>query len=284
MVHHVTQMLAEYLDTPDKVESAVKTIIAASSSLHSAIGDDVSGSIAASLAQQASCQDTVQPNGALDTAENDDAPPKVTKKRKSKAGEHSQRHNIGHEIDEMLVDVEEPPQRTEVTRQTFDQEDRAVKKISSSWRWNIDPDNLSAEDRTAAFKRPSDLFAFHALPIVRGMLSPEARSKEIRLRIQSLMDEMPESEYDKWIDSFRKLHDGDEVMLVRIPPETLSTGRTAVTPAPIDSRRRMDNVTGAPRSARRERMQLDARQDPEHQSQTIKRENNVSSNTQEEDV
>jgi hypothetical protein len=50
MAQRVTWMLAEYLDTPAKVKSAMQATPAASASLHGeAIGDDVLGDVTNSL-------------------------------------------------------------------------------------------------------------------------------------------------------------------------------------------------------------------------------------------
>jgi hypothetical protein len=50
MCHRVNWILAEYLDTPAKVEASVRAVIAASASLHGAkIGDDILGHIIDSL-------------------------------------------------------------------------------------------------------------------------------------------------------------------------------------------------------------------------------------------
>lgn len=42
-------------------------------------------------------------------------------------------------------------------------------KISTSWRWAIE-EGASPQDLTSHFKRMSDLFAYHALPIVQQRL------------------------------------------------------------------------------------------------------------------
>jgi hypothetical protein len=51
MVRCITQMLANYLDTPAKIKSAIKSIIEASSNLHIDVEDDVLDKIATSLSR-----------------------------------------------------------------------------------------------------------------------------------------------------------------------------------------------------------------------------------------
>jgi hypothetical protein len=254
MVHRITEMLAEYLDTPAKVESAIKSIIATSSNLHIKVGDEVFADIARSLAHQGRQESA--PRNAVTTTVETDHPPNITKKRKNKAGQQNRKHGG----DEMLVDAEEPTQGT--------------KRISASWRWNIELDGASAEALTEAFQRPADLFAFHALPIVRGMLEADAKRKELRRKMQDMLDEMPDEEYDKWIESFQKLHDGDEVMLVRIPPNSVSTGRTAATPAPVDSRRYAGNAVPERHSEGSSRTQSVVAEESAQRLHSVKREGN----------
>jgi hypothetical protein len=274
MVQRITEMLAEYLDTPAKVESAVNSIIATSSNLHIEVGDEVSANIARSLAHQGR-QESVTQNEVAATVELDHSPRNITKKRKNKAGEHSRKHGG----DGMLVDAEEPTQGSETTQQTPDGEGHGPKKIHYSWRWNIDPDGASAEALTEAFQQPADLFAFHALPIVKGMLEADAKRKELRHKMQNMLDEMPDDEYEKWVESLRKLHDGDEVMLVRIPTDSVFTSRTAATPAPIDSRRRPEDKTVVSRGAGCGQTQSDAPPKPLQLNQSIKLESKAASNT-----
>jgi hypothetical protein len=275
MVRCITQMLANYLDTPVKIKSAIKSIIEASSNLHIGVEDDVLDNIATSLSRDDSRQGNVVPNEPTDTVENDHAPTNVTNKRKSKT-----RDEGNHRVDGMVVDAEESTARTEASQQSSDREDVATKKkISASWRWNIDPDGASAEDLTESLRRPADLFAFHALPIVRGLLEADAKRKEVRRKMQDMLDEMADGEYEKWVESFRKLHNGDEVMLVRIPPETVSIVRTAATPAPIDLQRRMRNANGVPRGTARGKLQPSTVHRSAPRNCAIKRESNAGQST-----
>jgi hypothetical protein len=246
MVHCITHMLGKYLDTPAKVKSAVKTVIAASTNLHMDVEDDELNDILTILSRDDSRSGTAVPNELTDTVENGHVSTNIKKRRKGKAQDQTDRHDVGRRLDEMVVDVEESTSRTEAGQQTSDREDLATKKkIHASWRWAIDPEYVSAEALIEAFQRPADLFAFHALPIVRGILGTDAKRKDLRHKMQEMLEEMPANEYEKWIESFQKLHDGDEVMLVRIPPELVGAGRTAATPAPIDSRRYVGNATRA---------------------------------------
>jgi hypothetical protein len=133
----------------------------------------------------------------------------------------------------MDVDMPEAPP-TEVPRPRRD------RKISSKWRWDIDPAALTDDAVATAFPHTSDLFAYHALPIARRKLGPQALKKEIRQDMQVLLDNMPEEEFEKWVDSSRKLHGGDRDMLFRpeLGPSNDDQRLSRATPAPIDMRKR----------------------------------------------
>ncbi|KAH7348253.1 hypothetical protein BKA66DRAFT_447354 [Pyrenochaeta sp. MPI-SDFR-AT-0127] len=125
-------------------------------------------------------------------------------------------------------------------RNQLPEEDRN-NMISKTWQWDVESDNLTAEEIPTHFKKTSDLFAYHALPIARSRLKPDATRKELRHAMQSMMEEMPTDEYDKWVESFQELLNGDRDMLVRqhLAQETTinSQRRLATTPAPIDAQR-----------------------------------------------
>jgi hypothetical protein len=110
---------------------------------------------------------------------------------------------------------------------------------------------------------------------VRGLLEADARRKELRRKMQDMLEEMSDDEYAKWVESFQKLHDGDEVMLVRLPPESVSIGRTAATPAPIDLQRRVRNASGVSRGTARGKAQPNTVQRSAPRNRTIKRESNA---------
>jgi hypothetical protein len=80
---------------------------------------------------------------------------------------------------------------------------------------------VSPETVPETFIRPSGLFAFHALPIARRMVNVDAKRKEVRNKIQAMLDETSEAEWRKWNESLAKLLGGNETMLIRIGPESI---------------------------------------------------------------
>jgi hypothetical protein len=161
------------------------------------------------------------------------------------------------------------------------QEGDRGKNVSASWRWDIDPESISNAAIAEVFKRPSDLFAFHALPIARMELHDDAKQKDVRLHIQARLHEMAEAEWRKWMESLQKLHDGDMTMLIRPDPKAVLRGRrTAATPAPIDMQRRAANVisNNPNRGSFRGTAQDKAVREPVQRASRIKREPNTETN------
>ncbi|KAF2034550.1 hypothetical protein EK21DRAFT_85151 [Setomelanomma holmii] len=238
MIQRVAWMLAGYLDTSDKVEVGVRSVIEASAELHSKLGDDLREAVAASLERQQSDPEHDLEDDMEHLTEKEPSPPPKKKRRQSKADNARARP---HDDVGSAMDIDPPAQAHESSQAAWLREvNNDNKKISASWRWDINPDDFSLESAPEVFKRASDLFAFHALPIARHMLDANATSKELRLQIQSMLADMPDSEFHKWAHSLQKLYEGDDNMLVRVEPEAVSGGRTRsmATPAPIDMRKR----------------------------------------------
>jgi hypothetical protein len=122
------------------------------------------------------------------------------------------------------------------------------KKISSKWQWNIDATQLADDDMAEVFPRTSDLFAYHALPIARRKLGLQASRKEIRCEMQSLLDGMPQDEFEKWVESLQKLLNGDREMLARqnVAVSSVDQQLSRATPAPVDLCRKAGKSTKTP--------------------------------------
>jgi hypothetical protein len=95
MAHRATWMLSEYLDTPAKVESAMRATIAASARLHGdALGDDILSHVTSSLlrlkerALGNSTEWLADGDATLDTASSDNAEGLM----KSRTGKSLHRH------------------------------------------------------------------------------------------------------------------------------------------------------------------------------------------------
>ena len=284
MSHRVNWMLAEYLDTPAKVEASVKTVIAASASLHGAkIGDDILGHVIASLQSlrenvphsstemladstdiKAMTSSTHKPDGF--DAETDDsnskseahAPaeaaeqcsdhhtsrPPVTASKKSKKPKHDKNSTKTGKSFEMSIQQRShvfPGNDSGVIQ--YQREGKAG-KVSTSWRWNIE-ENASFEDAILQFKRMSDLFAYHALPLVRQRLGQQANRKQLRQEIEKLLVNMTDKDFALWMESFQNLKGGDTTMLKRRTPPSLSARHqgVSVTPAPLVLRSKLPGST-----------------------------------------
>jgi len=249
MIRRVTWMLAEYLDTPDKVETCAKSVVEASSSLHAQVGHSLFAKIATSLAAQGACDQT-------SAAPSADTPFQILTTIEKEVEMQSQSSLPTDDTiassgwcpgpGEELVDAEEPFFPWDLPRLNK-QSDLSNKNITPTWRWDVDPDGLSSEAMIHAFKRPSDLFAFHALPIARDRLTQGSSRKEVRYKIKDMLREMPDAEFEKWVESFQKLHRGDDTMLIRIPLEPVLAGQRAfgTTPAPVSRQKYQSSKTKA---------------------------------------
>lgn len=260
MIHRVTWMLAEYLDTPAKVETGVQAVVAASASLHGdRLGHDILGDVTASLSRLRehghtdSDDDGMLVNSEASgnecatavMSEESSAPSWKEIKKKKKAseddrtvGRHSAREDL---MDDAAMDSEVPvaqPRQSAVKSARTPRTHRD-NKISNSWGWDIDQANFVPSSTHELIAGAADLFVYHASPIAKAKLGATAKRKEIRREMQSMLKEMPDTEYEKWVESFERLLDGDREMLVRpnIVPSFENRRHIEATPAPIDTRR-----------------------------------------------
>jgi hypothetical protein len=250
LVDRMTTMLAEYLDTPAKVKNCIQSIVTATSNLHTEVGD-------AEFKDSATDRNTASSSAERRASEHD-------RSSAQRTNQGTEDHE-SYDLQEELVDVEE----TQGVRKR--QASRITKKVSCTWRWDFDPDTVNEEDLPNVIKRPGDLFAFHALPIAKSLVGPNAGRKEIRNTIQQMLNDTDNATFSKWVESFHKLHSGDNMMLVRGPCEKALDGRSAMTPAPTGARRQANPNAG------RDSGQAEFIQDAVLQNGRIKRENDANS-------
>jgi hypothetical protein len=280
MVHRLVWMLVEYLDDSSKVEAVVESVTAASAVIHGdKLGPDILGSVLAGLQRlreqvpdnstKTLAEDMVltefkdtgnngnsvvtsvetlagnelASNGVSDLSESE-TEPLVHKKRKSqnsikveeisdKPLKHSQRHQGVAAGKEMAAGLTVQPKRQ-----------GKENKVSTSWRWNVKQEEITAENSQLYFHRTVDLFAYHALPIAKGLLGHDAGRQDIRLKIESLWTSITDDGYDKWRESFRRLQDGDLDMVDRVESTSPSRdGVVSATPAPVTVHKRHDGCT-----------------------------------------
>lgn len=268
MIRRVTSILAEHLDTLAKVDSAVCAIVAGSAQLHGeqGLGEDILGHVSASLlrlkarAPEHSTEWLTTGDAHLDVTNSDDdvktsdvseehAPPLKARssKNRDKKPKLDQPTKFKQEIKDNDMDINATAALLEKTvpipiRPLHKGKDR---RISTKWQWNINPDEYTDDVLSELFTRTSDLFAYHALPIARQKLGSGASRKEIRCNMQTMFDNMHDSEYKKWFESLQKLLKGDRGMLDRTDPSDSDTKQqgSRETPAPIDMRKRGREVT-----------------------------------------
>ncbi|KAH8726211.1 hypothetical protein GQ44DRAFT_825951 [Phaeosphaeriaceae sp. PMI808] len=286
MVRRVAWMLAEYLDTPIKVKSGIKFVIAASAQLHNHCGDLLAKKIISSFSRMVADHEETTANETVGPGDKQELAVKKKKKKKNLKAEKTKIAQDGDDVTggKSTIGTNNP---TGVTNSQLlplarrpEHDDNIV---SSSWRWNIDPHGLSSEARFAAFKQTSDLFAFHALPIARHALPANANRKEVREKIQALLDDVPSEEYGKWVESFQKLRTEDKNMLIRADLSTLAGDRqNTTTPAPITMLRHTKNVVpNAAHASAGNAAQATVNPVPPHPVLDVKREADANSAPQE---
>lgn len=252
MIHRIAWMLAEYLDTPSKVKTGIHSTIAASRHLH---GNKWTGNFLEDMmAKFKELQsDITGDNEGIGLVSLDEEPVPSSaklKKKRDRKRPYKKRNRLGDDGNhtESLSDLDDFGEQALATENPCPSPLRKIedkeKHISSTWRWNIEPSDISSAKVAEVFKRTSDLFAYHALPIAKSVLDPKARRKVMRYRIQTMMDQLTEDQYKKWVNSLAKLHAGDRTMLVRGEPDVASQrGKLGVaTLAPIDMQRRSGNA------------------------------------------
>jgi hypothetical protein len=258
MSRQLVWMLAAHLNTPFTLEAGVQSLITASTRLHGdGVGPDVLGGVISSLlklrerlpddstkklADGDAFQDVAGGENFADTGITSDreqpaSSSKTNRKRKAKQRERSK----DYELPSSRQDASIPDAQNDLDVTTTKHTGKPGKdsKVSSTWQWAVDSADISSEAVSEAFLRTADLFAYHALPIAKTKLGPAAKKKEIRIEIQSMLENTPTKEIDKWARCFEILISGDMDMLVRAEPEVVSQNQrmARITPAPPDFRR-----------------------------------------------
>lgn len=217
MIRRLIGMLAGYFDTPDQVASAVQ---AALGERHKTPNDE--GTL-----------------GSSNTIVEESRPLKNKRTNHSRGlQEATPSRSYDNNLNGALVDVERqttPAENSFSNSNTISQRQKD-RKISATWNWNIDPNEVTEEAVQHAFPRTADLFAYHTLPTTQQMLGSKASRKEMRLDMQSLLDSISQAEFQKWVESLDKLHKGNRGMLVRPELTLMNNGQfSRVTPAPSQS-------------------------------------------------
>ncbi|KAF2740559.1 hypothetical protein EJ04DRAFT_214018 [Polyplosphaeria fusca] len=94
--------------------------------------------------------------------------------------------------------------------------------MTRSPRWKVAAEQINPGNIGAYFRRKTDLFAFHAYPVVKRDLGPGATETQVLGRIEGLLDGLSNKERQQWKDSFEKLQQGNMKMLSRGPSRAAS--------------------------------------------------------------
>ncbi|PVI01320.1 hypothetical protein DM02DRAFT_705928 [Periconia macrospinosa] len=230
MIKKVAWMLAGYLNTPTKFHTAVASIMTAVQELHGYLPP-------ATLDSEDHIEMTEKSLTAVDSSGSFTSHGQSNHQKSPKHEDGSFDHrNLQVNADDTssTFTIEQPNMEALVSHGPSDLQKNGPRKVSNSWRWAIHPNSVTLDNVQDHFKKPKDLFAFHALPIVNHELGHDAERKEKRRAINYRLAAMSCEEFKEWEDSFDKLRKGDLTMLDRIK-ESLP-GNNAddhVTPAPV---------------------------------------------------
>ncbi|KAL6156404.1 hypothetical protein ACJQWK_09831 [Exserohilum turcicum] len=250
MVQRLISLLVKYLDTPAKVVSAVRDMVAATERAHSASIGDVVGQITNGLAQLSETaldgatnwltgSDTHHdvPNGDENTNPNSAIIDEPSRPRKIKKSQKNSKPQKSTKSQDDGNELEDGPADVDLSTTKMGKNKQKDRKISSTWDWNVDPNDITGDAIAQAFPRTADLFAYHALPITKRKLGPHASRKDLRVDMQSILNEMHQEDFDKWAKSLENLINGDRLILVRVEPVIPNDNELSrQTPPPVPSK------------------------------------------------
>ncbi|KAF2015973.1 hypothetical protein BU24DRAFT_480705 [Aaosphaeria arxii CBS 175.79] len=211
MIYQIARMMAPLLGNEDRLRAGIDSVIAASYKLHSETLDP-KNIIAAISDVQESYEQLLGIKGD----------PQLCGLGTSGAIRESEAPWI-HDEQAAVKPKENPSQSlTEETARecqvSSSQSSRRkpTRLLTKTRRWDVDAAQVTDHDIPLHFKRPSDLFSYHAYPVIRRDLGDSASDSEILARIEMLLQEMSKAERQTWAHSLQKLYDGDLSMLKRV--------------------------------------------------------------------
>jgi hypothetical protein len=212
MVHRVSWMLANYLDTPEKAERGIASVVLATNRLHGS-KLDVAAVDQIIHAFQTLRKEMVEDSQALSQGFGLAKPALDPAASEAAVPSREQSRDVPQEPDEDHAGTED----VNATSASQDKTpSRKKARVSKTWRWDIDASRFTADMVPLYFQRRTDLFAYHALPVVRNELGPDASKDNIRQKMDEILADMATDERKKWQDSFVKLQGGVMEMLNRV--------------------------------------------------------------------
>lgn len=207
MVHKLAWLLAEQLDTPEKTETAITSVIAARHRLHGKKSDyDVFKDIIRGFEK---LRDQYAQSGTDHLASGASIRLPTRDRPESEVSQRSCTRIGLLESEPAAVALTDPSSMIP----------SIVTKASKKASWDIDKkaiQQLSPMELKAKITKPRYLFAYHALPIVRGDMKEDASYDEIKVEIFSRWTGLSANERNVWRTSYRNLLKGDLEMLTPV--------------------------------------------------------------------
>ena len=238
MVHRLSWMLAEYVNTSEKAEIALASLIAANHRLHGSKFDyevlsDITAGFERLRDQHAGATDHLK-NGARITVPQRSKP---SHECPPKGEETSGSCNTGALTDENL------------------ENDRA-EDYTERPRWYFELDEaLPTNSITEHFQKTYDLFAFHAIPVARRELGTGASINAISSLAKGYWQKTQAGERKEWKKCYKDLVEGDLEVLKRPGADDVNIGvvtsvedvpgqQTTKIPEKLRRRTRRDSFSG----------------------------------------
>ncbi|KAI4912988.1 hypothetical protein J4E85_010963 [Alternaria conjuncta] len=261
MEQRMVSMIAEHLDTAAKVDSVLRRILSASARAHGDnLGKNILGYITAGLlnlnakvsgqstqwlagggaaATEGEKEESSDGDSSTSNISDEEPTPPPPKVNISKKRERKSRRARSKTPDDITEEVEVDADLPATLPEQRTSKDKS-RKISLKWYRDVNSKELSNTAIARIFSRTTDLFAYHALPISKQKLGPNASRSQITRDIQSALDATPAEEFEEWAECLQKLLNGDRNMLER--QEMCTSGdqlqSARATPAPIYDRTR----------------------------------------------
>ncbi|PSN60647.1 hypothetical protein BS50DRAFT_681543 [Corynespora cassiicola Philippines] len=246
MIGRVARMLAEFLDTPEKLQNGIQAVIMASFQQNGVVLDkdmlDKTISNLKEISHEYKIRSSTQlvhdtAVGCQSSTSGSLTNERVHVKREplSDCSVSTADHLAAGNVEEFEytgisrqnhVFLSHDTQSTEKGLQPFLNTETVVNRVSTNHlakekersklsRWDVDPSRVTAKDVKEFFKRTRDLFSFHVLPLIQRDYPDMTKREEIRTYIHFRYSNLSKDELGEWKRRFRNLQDGDMTMLHR---------------------------------------------------------------------
>ncbi|KAF2280745.1 uncharacterized protein EI97DRAFT_463200 [Westerdykella ornata] len=220
MIHRGSWMLAQNLDSPEKVQTLLSSVIAATNRLFGKKTDrEVLDDMIEAFRR---LRDSISSDDTDHLAKGGGLSIPAADREASTVLETS-------EVVPAVADKAKNDENLEIKATTALSKKRH--KSFKPWTWDIDPENITAQDVQKHFLSATDLFAFHALPIAQASVGQNATKGAVRKEMSRRWTSLSKQDRKQWKTCLERLLKGDLSMLELTRPDTNGED-TRATPFP----------------------------------------------------